>query len=92
VTDDSSNLNDEEDPEGTLEMPELEDLEDGEGDVENDEVGDEAEDEGVEDPFDVLDEEECNKLLEDTLAVRTTLNKVCTYISSFLSLCSRLIS
>ena len=66
----------------------------GEGDFENEEngVGVEADDEGnndrdeEEDPFDLLDEEDCTMLLEDTLAVCTTLNKVYSFISSILTI------
>ena len=62
-----------------------------EGDFKNEEdrVGVEADDEGdndrdeEEDPF---DEEDCMMLLEDTLAVHTTLNKVYSFISSILTL------
>lgn len=78
--------NNEDDTEGDLEMmPDLEDVED---DIEDeDEDRDEADEEGLgvddrdeeEDPFDALDEEECKKLLENTLAVRATLNKVFTF-------------
>ena len=82
---DDSGDNDE-DNEGGVEMS-LEDLEDGNSDVEDeDQDQDEADDDrlGVEngdedseeDPFDLLDEEERKQLLEDTLAVRSTLNKV----------------
>ena len=66
----------------------------GEGDFKNEEdrVGVEADDEGdddrdeEEDLFNLLDEEDCMMLLEDTLAVRTTLNKVYSFISSILTL------
>ena len=65
-----------------------------EGDFENEEdgVGVEADDEGdndrdeEEDLFDLLDEEDHMTLLEDTLAVCTTLNKVYSFISSILTL------
>jgi hypothetical protein len=97
-TDDSGN--DEEDNEGGPEMmPDLEDVED---DIEDeDEDWDEADDEGLgvkdgdeeEDPFDELDEEERKKLLENTLAVRSTLNKVLTcFFTNFSSFYSHLFS
>ena len=66
-------------------MPDLEDVED---DIEDeDEDRDEADEEGLgvddrdeeEDPFDALDEEECKKLLENMLAMHTTLNKAFTF-------------
>ena len=41
-------------------------------------LGVEDGDDEEEDPFDLLDEEERKRLLEDTLAVRSTLNKVFT--------------
>ena len=87
--DDCSN----DDDEGSLEVI-FEDHEDSKSDVEDNEDGDdkEDEDEDEEDPLDVLDEEDRNKLLEDTLAVCTMLNKVCIDISSFLSPYSHLIS
>ena len=45
----------------------------------NDEgLGVEDGDDEEEDPFDLLDEEERKRLLEDTLAVHSTLNKVFT--------------
>ena len=81
-----------------IEMAET--YEDGESGVDENEDGDEAEDEGErdedvdeeEDPLDVLDGEERRRLLEDTLVVRTTLSKVCVYISSSLSFYSHLLS
>lgn len=94
-TDDS--VNDEEDNEGGPEMmPDLEDVEDIE---DEDEDLDVADDEGVEDgdeeedPFDVLDEGARKKLLENTLAVRSTLNKVFTcFFTNFSSFYSHLFS
>jgi hypothetical protein len=96
-TDDSGN--DEEDNEGDPEMPDLEDVE---GDIEDeDEDRDEADDEGQgvkdgdeeEDPFDVLNEEERKQLLENTLAVRSTLNKVLTrFFTNFSLFYSQLFS
>ena len=90
-TDDSGN--DDEDNEGGSEMF-SEDLEDGKGDVEDeDQDQDVADDEGLgvedvdeeEDPFGLLDEEECKQLLEDTLAVCSTLNKVFTHFFLLIS-------
>lgn len=84
-TDTNDNGNDEEDPTGCPEtIPE--DCEDCESDDENDGDLEELEDDkdgdsDEADSLDVLDEEERKKLLEDTLAVRTTLNKVYTYFS-----------
>jgi hypothetical protein len=80
--DDSST--DDEDLKGDLKM--IEDDEDSGSDAENNEDEDSDEDsdvDDVEDPLDVLDEEHRKKLLEDTLAVRTTLDKVCSDISTF---------
>ena len=85
--------NDDEDLEGGLASENsFEDQEDvgndgNDGDANRD--GDEADDEAAdddrdeeEDPLVVLDEEERKKLLEDTLIVRTTLNKVYKFLVS----------
>lgn len=81
-TDDSSN---DEDTEGGLITP----FEEYDGDVESDEDGvdlevEDKEDDEEEDSLDELNEEDRKKLSEDTLAVRSTLNKVCTNISNLL--------
>ena len=81
--DNDDSISVEEDPQD-IEMPGLENNEDDDSGVENDEDedGDDAEDAGdedqdeEEDALDLLDEEERKNLLEDTLAVRTTLSKV----------------
>jgi flagellar motor protein MotB len=88
--DNGSSRDDDEDPEGGTEIP-FDNYEDNESDNQNgdeDEADDEADEDGDEedDPLDMLDEEELNMLLEDTLTVRTTLNKVYIYISTSLSL------
>ena len=85
--DTDDNGNNDKDNEGGLEFLSLEDCKDDIKDEDEDE--DDADDEGPrvdcedgdeeEDLFDALDEEEHKKLEEDTLAVRSTLNKVCTF-------------
>jgi hypothetical protein len=67
-----------------------EDHEDGGSD--DDRVDDVDDNDSEEDPLDVLDEGDRSQLLENTVAVRTTLNKVCAVISFFLSIYSHLIS
>jgi hypothetical protein len=94
--DTDDNGNDEENDGG----PEI--VEEVEDDIEDeDEDRDVADDEGQgvedgdeeEDPFDALDEEERTKLLENTLAVRSTLNKVFTcFLTNFSSFYSHLFS
>lgn len=87
--DDRSNEDEDAGPEGGSEM--ILDNEDGESDIEPEDEDNEvaeAQADDEEDPLDVLDEEGRKKLMEDTLAVRTTLNKVCTDISSFLTIVS----
>ena len=96
-TDDGGN--DEDDTEGGPEMiPDVEDVED---DIEDEEEDRDEVDEDLgvddgdeeEDPFDALDEEERKKLLENTLAVRATLNKVFTFfLTNFSSPYSHLFS
>jgi len=71
--DNNESNNDDEDLE---EGPEIH-YEDPEDDRSNDNDNDEQEEE---DPLDELDEEAREQLLEDTVAVRTTLNKVCIVI------------
>ena len=79
-------------------IPDVEDVED---DIEDEEEDQDEVDEDLgvddgdeeEDPFDALDEEECKKLLENTLAVCAMLNKVFTFfLTNFLSPYSHLFS
>ena len=64
------------------------DHEDGgsDDDINEEEVIDNSDGEEDEDPLDVLNEEDREQLLENTVAVCTTLNKVCTVISCFFSI------
>jgi len=71
---DATDGNSDEDGEGGVEPFD----EDGDDDVEEDEPTDDEEEE--EDPFETLDEEDRERLLEDTAAVRATLNKVLTAV------------
>ena len=63
-----------------------EDYEDGGSDDDNNEMDDVDNNDNEEDPLDMLDEEDREQLLENTVAVRTTLNKVCTVISCVFSI------
>jgi hypothetical protein len=93
VTDNDNGSKDEEHPEKIYK-----DHKDGRSDNDNNgedhDHSDNGDDDGEEeeDPLDVLDEEAHEQLLEDTVVVRTMLNKVCTVISCFLSIYSCLIS
>jgi hypothetical protein len=68
-------------------LPSLKDVEDD--DEDDDEGGDgsgedgngEDDDDDDEDPFDGLTPEECQELVDDTAAVKTTLDKVCSFIT-----------
>jgi hypothetical protein len=68
------------------------DHEDGGSNVDNNEEEDIDDNDGEEDEdlLDVLNEEDREQLLENTVVVRTTLNKVCTIISCFFSIYSHL--
>ena len=68
------------------------DHEDGgsDDDINEEEVIDDSDGEEDEDLLDALNEEDREQLLENTVAVRTTLNKVCTVISCFFSIYSHL--
>ena len=74
--DNNESNNDDEDLE---EGPEIH-YEDPEDDRSTDNNNNNNKQEEEEDPLDELDEEACEQLLEDTVAVRTTLNKVCIVI------------
>ena len=70
---DGFNDNDSGDDDG---MPMLETIDEDENDDGDDDSDDEDDDDDEEDPLDVLDEAERESLMQNTAAVRNTLNKV----------------
>jgi hypothetical protein len=81
----SASLKDNDTTEGNDDEAEndLEPFDEGDDEEEEgmDEPMDDDDDEDEEDQFEMMDETEREQLLKDTAAVRTTLNKVCIYLS-----------
>jgi hypothetical protein len=81
-----SNISDPINNEVDNDLPSLKDVEgededDDEGGGEDGNSNDDNNDDGNKDPFDGLIPEECQELMDDTTAVKMTLDKVCSFIT-----------